>query len=56
VFGSWKRNVYNAYSVNPTLYIKTDLVANNDYPEETDKIRTPTIIKLGQKETQKKSR
>jgi hypothetical protein len=41
VFGSWKRNVYTTYSVNkPTLYIKTDLVANNNYSEETYKIRT----------------
>jgi hypothetical protein len=43
VLDSWKRNVYTAYSVNnPTLYIKTDLAANNNYSEETYKIRTPT--------------
>jgi hypothetical protein len=56
VFQSQKRNIYNTKSVNnPTLYIKTDLVVNNNYPEEIYKIKTQTIIKLGQKGTQKKT-
>jgi hypothetical protein len=55
VFGSWKRNVYTTYPVNnPTLYIITDLVTNYNYSEETNKIKTQTIITLGQKETKKK--
>jgi hypothetical protein len=55
VFGSRKRNVYTTYTVNnPTLYMNTDLVANYNYSEESNKIKTQTIIKLGQKETEKK--